>query len=508
MKKSSKIPVWPIYVADALMFAAVFAVALPNLYTGEPLGIATVFMCSLMVLGGLLLCLAPFYMGLKNAALEEKASAEAKVQDDLRIIFDELAALRMMITDIEEREETYPARLEALEHNSEKSADAVTRAEVAELAGDIREAVKSKLGEFRDSLDSLAAETQQCRSGQKDADKIVAELCSDITIIKDLLPASSESLTDEIYALKSRLENVEDSLKSVSEDTVVEDEPADGDDDEIADEQQFDNSAKQAEGMLGRALAASENSKDSVGKFITLAKPESQSETQGQEEKEPASLDSVKAEFEKIAADIAFENGGESEAEIQENSVEEIVSEKQSQEPNQEQLIAPSSEESANEPQQQNSSPSLQNEFIEPTPPQIPQSETRKDDADFFESSDSLSGLGESQKEKPEAPKLFELPELLAKAPKPKKGDTAITVNALIGIGNKPFLRGNGGGLNRDKGVAMEYVEIGKWRYIFPEIETPVEFAVYKNDDVQSDGLQNFKISPNERLYLNLSFPL
>ena len=66
MKNSpNKIPVWPVYAADVLMFAAVFAVALPNMYTGEPLSATSVFFCSLMVLGGLLLCLAPYYAGLK-----------------------------------------------------------------------------------------------------------------------------------------------------------------------------------------------------------------------------------------------------------------------------------------------------------------------------------------------------------------------------------------------------------------------------------------------------------
>ena len=77
MKNSpNKIPVWPVYAADVLMFAAVFAVALPNMYTGEPLSATSVFFCSLMVLGGLLLCLAPYYAGLKGAEREEKAAAD------------------------------------------------------------------------------------------------------------------------------------------------------------------------------------------------------------------------------------------------------------------------------------------------------------------------------------------------------------------------------------------------------------------------------------------------
>ena len=148
MKNSpNKIPVWPVYAADVLMFAAVFAVALPNMYTGEPLSATSVFFCSLMVLGGLLLCLAPYYAGLKGAEREKKAAADAKIREDLTIIFDELAALRMMIADIEERIETYPERIASLESAASKPAEWASRAEVAKLATDIKDAVKEKLAQ-------------------------------------------------------------------------------------------------------------------------------------------------------------------------------------------------------------------------------------------------------------------------------------------------------------------------------------------------------------------------
>lgn len=40
-----------------------------------------------------------------------------------------------------------------------------------------------------------------------------------------------------------------------------------------------------------------------------------------------------------------------------------------------------------------------------------------------------------------------------------------VQVMALIGIGNKPFLRGNIPGLNMEQGTPMEFVEIGKWQW-------------------------------------------
>ena len=472
MKSSPKIPAWPVYVADALMFAAVFAVALPNIYTGEPLSASAVFWCALMVLGGLLLCLAPYYMSLKDAARDEKAAADAKVRDDLRIIFDELAALRMMIADIEERMEPFPERLQAAAEAAEKIPSLASRDELAKLASDVRAAVKEKLSQLGESLDSVAAEIEACRSSQKDSDKIVAELCSDVAILKDLLPESSDSLADEIFSLKSRLEAVEGAAAAFDGKSGSREGPADGGDGETFDEPPSAPFAARADGMLSRALAASENSKGSVEKFISISKPEPAPSV----EPEPATVDSVRREFEKIADGIASGSDGfppdpdfpETPAQPSETSV------------------LPSGGEPAVGPEAQK-----------------PEGETG-----FFESPDSPSAPGESQGAEPESPTLFELPEIPARAQKPAKGEASVTVNALIGIGNKPYLRGSGGGLSPDRGVAMEYVEIGKWRHVFADVGAPIEFSVLKNDEIPSDGGETFVLRPSERLELNLSFPL
>jgi hypothetical protein len=64
-----------------------------------------------------------------------------------------------------------------------------------------------------------------------------------------------------------------------------------------------------------------------------------------------------------------------------------------------------------------------------------------------------------------------------------KKRDTALIVESLIGIGNKPYLRGSGGGLNWDTGVPMEFESIGKWRWVVSEdFEDAIEFQVMRND--------------------------
>ena len=594
MKNSpNKIPVWPVYAADVLMFAAVFAVALPNMYTGEPLSATSVFFCSLMVLGGLLLCLAPYYAGLKGAEREKKAAADAKIRDDLTIIFDELAALRMMIADIEERIETYPERIASLESAASKPAEWASRAEVAKLATDIRDAVKEKLAQVSESLDSISGQTEACRVSQKESDKIVAELCSDITILKDLLPASSESLSDEVYGLKQRIESLEDGLASYSSNIDEHDEPADSEDDDIFDGEEFSPSQNRPEGMLGRALASAENSKISVEKFFPKPKDaalpdggelasgprEDESEaadltnvadagadvrqTEGgasekTESGDSPTVESVKSEFERIASEIVSVDmaGGDdigaseisanvghedgtapiAEKPVEAESARQAAVEEQPsaaveqpnagvEQPNAlvEQLSAGVEQPSAAVNQsgaavENSNSEVASNSLAEDgqtgssgavSSDSAPASKENEKGADFFESSDSLLGLGESDNKKPDFPTLFALPESSGKARKTSKADTCVIVNSLIGIGNKPYLRGAGGGLSADKGVPMEYLEIGKWRYVFPpDSQFPIEFSVYKNDETRSDGGEVFKILPNEKLELNLRFTI
>ena len=590
MKNSpNKIPVWPVYAADVLMFAAVFAVALPNMYTGEPLSATSVFFCCLMVLGGLLLCLAPYYAGLKGAEREEKAAADAKIRDDLTIIFDELAALRMMIADIEERIETYPERIASLELAAEKPVEWASRAEVAKLATDIRDAVKEKLAQVSESLDSIAGQTEACRVSQKESDKIVAELCSDITILKDLLPASSESLSDEVYGLKQRIESLEDGLASYSSNIDEHDEPADSEDDDIFGGAEFSPSQNRPDGMLGRALASAENSKISVEKFFPKPKdvpsPDggelageprevksepvdsaneagiaevSQAQDGASKKPESADLDSptvesVKSEFERIASEIVSSNMADGDdlraSEISANAVaghedgavpiaEKPIEAESAREPASVEQSGASVEQAGAVVEQPNAAVEQLNASADQHGPAVEDSNAdsaanslaedgqpgssgadssdsafglkeNEKGADFFESADSPLGLGESDNKKPDFPTLFALPESSEKARKTSKTDTCIIVNSLIGIGNKPYLRGAGGGLSPDKGVPMEYLEIGKWRYVFPpDSQFPIEFSVYKNDETRSDGGEVFQILPNEKLELNLRFTI
>lgn len=88
-----------------------------------------------------------------------------------------------------------------------------------------------------------------------------------------------------------------------------------------------------------------------------------------------------------------------------------------------------------------------------------------------------------------------------AAAPEPAAGGatgTALIVNLMIGIGNKPFVRGTGPGLSQDKGVPMSFLGIGRWQWISPDPEAPATVEVWKND--QSPMGEPLHISGGEPL--------
>lgn len=64
-------------------------------------------------------------------------------------------------------------------------------------------------------------------------------------------------------------------------------------------------------------------------------------------------------------------------------------------------------------------------------------------------------------------------------------GATRLLVTAYIGIGNRLFIRGDGPGLSREKGVPLQFVSIGRWRWETTEAAGPVCARLYKNDETE-----------------------
>ena len=122
--------------------------------------------------------------------------------------------------------------------------------------------------------------------------------------------------------------------------------------------------------------------------------------------------------------------------------------------------------------------------------------------------------LTETQVENTEAPApvVGDLFGETAAAPAPKrkirsrKHDAVLTVSILIGIGNKPFLRGSAAGLSWEQGLEMDFQEIGKWRWVAPDdLEEPIEVQVYRNDE-DPDLSGAYRLEPGQKLEIKPSF--
>ncbi|WOO39936.1 hypothetical protein [Rubellicoccus peritrichatus] len=100
---------------------------------------------------------------------------------------------------------------------------------------------------------------------------------------------------------------------------------------------------------------------------------------------------------------------------------------------------------------------------------------------------------------------MDDIPEGSAKAKKSGRKETALVAQVLIGIGNKPYVRGEGPGLSNDVGVPMDFLEIGKWQWIAPESTEPVVCRIFKNDETEAEG-EPIVIEPGQKRVVSPSF--
>ncbi len=85
-------------------------------------------------------------------------------------------------------------------------------------------------------------------------------------------------------------------------------------------------------------------------------------------------------------------------------------------------------------------------------------------------------------------------------------GFTRLIATAYIGIGNKLYIRGDGPGLSWEKGIPLQFVSIGKWRWETPDATAPITVKLYKNDQVECLGLGSLKIEPGRQHEVNAGF--
>jgi hypothetical protein len=85
-------------------------------------------------------------------------------------------------------------------------------------------------------------------------------------------------------------------------------------------------------------------------------------------------------------------------------------------------------------------------------------------------------------------------------------GATRLLVTAYIGIGNRLFIRGEGPGLSWQKGVPLQFVSIGKWRWETNDASSPVRFKLYKNDDLECAALGTQSLEPGHQQEVTAAF--
>jgi hypothetical protein len=75
---------------------------------------------------------------------------------------------------------------------------------------------------------------------------------------------------------------------------------------------------------------------------------------------------------------------------------------------------------------------------------------------------------------------------------------TTIEIKTDVGFGNAVFLRGTGGGLNWDRGVALVCVDGKTWRWSGTS-KDPITFKPLLNDEIWSAG-SDLTVKPGQKL--------
>lgn len=84
----------------------------------------------------------------------------------------------------------------------------------------------------------------------------------------------------------------------------------------------------------------------------------------------------------------------------------------------------------------------------------------------------------------------------------PQAHAATLVLEAMLGIGNKPFLRGNAPGLSESTGTPMTFVEIGKWSYDFDALTEEITVRILRNDNDAEPLGEPVTLAPGQTLEL------
>ncbi len=83
--------------------------------------------------------------------------------------------------------------------------------------------------------------------------------------------------------------------------------------------------------------------------------------------------------------------------------------------------------------------------------------------------------------------------------------ETIVVAQLDIGFGNQLFIRGEGAGLNWDKGLLMDNIAADRWQIVLKGATAPLVFKVLINDETWSLG-DDYVVSPGSTLAISPLF--
>lgn len=479
-----KFSMFPIFAADALMFLAVFLIALPNIFLKEPLEAGQTFALAAVVLIAMFMVLVPIVLSARKKNPEDM---DLKSSKEIRQIFADLRTLRDALMEQIKKIDIAGEEIERL--------DTLSKSLEAELA-ELKESGELK---FEEELKSLNLS--------------ISALKSDFANL-----AQKSNYSEEIELLRGKIETL--SEKSESKFQIL---------DDIC--EQLQNIADSFAEETKELEETSEESSSEENQEKT--EEVEQTEEPSQEEEETAEEEQELQVADEISGGFYDEDFGK------DDNLEEKTEDPEDEEPISEDYETPKSEAKGNpkwagmldkafqnsqsfstretvsrfiEKNRQGDAPEESNGVEVPLEKQNASDTASSISMEDLEKTETYSEISEgvSKYEEKIARENTLFPEEeLPQAHKPrqiKSGDTAVVVNAFLGIGNTPCIRGNGAGLSQEKGTAMDLLEIGKYQWKCEGIiSEPVKISIWLNDEIPSN-LGELTLNPNETLDIDPTF--
>ncbi len=526
----------PLLIGDILMFIAVGFISYPNMVLQETMSTSSVILCCLLVLSGMCMVLAPFaFEHLEN---KQKISKDVKkTRENIDLIFENLSAHQLMIA---ESKEAFDELEEKLAFQLAKDTD--LKFETFENALDeLSDKLNIQILEISQKLDenqnNVANAIADCERNTLSLDELREKLNTYINTIDDLEARLGEIKNNELYAPTNeeieKITGIDDISISLDDDTQSEDlseETEHSSDVDIQPEQIIEEVE-----LVENVQTSTAELDEEIEEFEqpTQQQPDTTNNNKlsGLMSKALGNAMSTASSVEKlIAASVAKEQPNEDEQKEVVDEYEIVPEETQSypQEEEQTFFVDETSQPSA----QVEDEVVLTEETIEEQPNEVEQNADEFVDLDFDDVEENQEQISSQQTIQQDfqndiADLTFDTPEdniettinnqtlkeathipidemLFANVAVEKKRtltkkDTVITLHTLsIGIGNKPYIRGNAEPLNKDKGIAMDYVEIGVWRVVLPSFDGEINYSIWKNDEEQI-GEELYQITSGQK---------